>query len=78
MALLDLGGHMVNAPFQATDLGLRAATQMARLPLAATGATLIAPSSTDHRFTDAAWSQPPFNVMAQSFLLMEDWLTKST
>ncbi|MFO1027880.1 MAG: alpha/beta fold hydrolase [Acetobacteraceae bacterium] len=76
MALLDWGVHMANAPFQATALGLQAAVQMARLPAAALGGTMISPSPSDHRFADPAWSQPPFSVLSQSFLLMEEWLAQ--
>ncbi|MBS0644359.1 MAG: alpha/beta fold hydrolase [Proteobacteria bacterium] len=76
MALLDWGVHMANAPFQATALGLQAAVQMARLPAAALGGTMISPPPSDHRFADPAWSQPPFSVLSQSFLLMEEWLAQ--
>ena len=77
MAMLDWAVHMANTPFQALDLGLRAATQAMRLPVAAWGGTLITPPPSDHRFADPAWNKPPYNLLAQSFLLLEDWMAQA-
>ncbi len=32
----------------------------------------------DHRFSDPAWSQPPFNLISQAFLLTEEWWRDAT
>ncbi len=34
---------------------------------------LITPQPQDRRFSNAGWAMPPFNLAAQSFLLMERW-----
>jgi NADP-dependent 3-hydroxy acid dehydrogenase YdfG len=33
----------------------------------------VAPASGDHRFSHESWRQWPYNLLAQSFLLTEDW-----
>ncbi|WP_298109949.1 alpha/beta fold hydrolase [Bradyrhizobium sp.] len=35
--------------------------------------SMIKPKSTDHRFTGRDWELPPFNLLAQAFLLTENW-----
>lgn len=38
----------------------------------------IRPLPQDHRFDDPAWKEPPFDVMAQAFLLGQQWLHAAT
>jgi polyhydroxyalkanoate synthase subunit PhaC len=35
--------------------------------------TLIKPAAQDHRFVEADWELPAFNMLAQAFLLVEQW-----
>ena len=39
---------------------------------------LIAPQPGDHRFSQAGWDLPPFNLTAQAFLLAEQWWHTAT
>lgn len=39
---------------------------------------LIKPQPNDHRFSKPQWAMQPFNLLAQSFLLGEDWWHKAT
>ncbi len=75
LASLDWGLHLANAPGRQLELAQEAARQWTRL---ACPTQWIAPSPQDHRFTDQAWSKPPFNVMAQAFLLGEEWWRDAT
>ncbi len=36
--------------------------------------SLIKPAAQDHRFVEADWELPAFNILAQWFLLIEQWL----
>jgi polyhydroxyalkanoate synthase len=38
----------------------------------------IAPARGDRRFTDEAWRQWPYNLMAQSFLMAQEWWQEAT
>jgi len=38
----------------------------------------IEPLPQDHRFTDPAWKQPPFNLLVQAFLLNQQWWSAAT
>jgi polyhydroxyalkanoate synthase len=40
--------------------------------------SLIKPTSTDRRFSDADWELPNFNLLAQAFLLTEQWWHSTT
>jgi polyhydroxyalkanoate synthase len=40
--------------------------------------SVIKPPETDRRFVGRDWELPPFNLMAQAFLLTEDWLHSAT
>jgi polyhydroxyalkanoate synthase len=79
-AWLDWLVHVAGAPGKRTALTLRAAVMLSRLllwlPAAAVGDANSAPASPepdDHRFADADWLVFPFNVVAQSHLLWEQW-----
>jgi polyhydroxyalkanoate synthase len=73
MSAMDWGIHFANAPFRRAELASKAANQWARLSHAIDGETVIEPLPTDHRFSAAAWQQPPFKLLAQAFLLGEEW-----
>jgi len=40
--------------------------------------SLIKPAPQDHRFAKPEWENPPFNLLAQAFLLKEQWWHKAT
>jgi polyhydroxyalkanoate synthase len=40
--------------------------------------SLISPAPTDHRFAEQDWELPPFNFLAQAFLLKEKWWHSAT
>jgi polyhydroxyalkanoate synthase len=40
--------------------------------------SLIKPSANDHRFTGSDWELPSFNLLAQAFLLTEQWWHSTT
>ncbi|MGO4870546.1 MAG: PHA/PHB synthase family protein, partial [Roseiarcus sp.] len=73
LAYLDWGVHLANAPFRRAQLAASAVNKAVRFGDALMGETAIAPSPGDHRFQDPAWSQPPFSLYAQAFLLAEEW-----
>jgi polyhydroxyalkanoate synthase subunit PhaC len=73
LAFLDWSVHLANAPFRRLELIKAAARQWRRLIGVASGVTSVAPRPGDDRFSDPAWSAPPFNVIAQGFLLAEEW-----
>ncbi len=73
LAYFDWGVHLANAPFRRAQLAASAVEKAARFGAAIIGETAIAPPSGDHRFQDPAWSQPPFSLYAQAFLLAEEW-----
>ncbi len=73
LAFLDWAVHLANAPFRRAELARAAARQWRRFGAVAFGETVIAPPPSDHRFQDAAWREPPFDALAQGFLLAEEW-----
>lgn len=70
LAYLDWALHLANAPGRQFELARDAGRQWARLLSPAHWTT---PARSDRRFSDAAWSHPPFNVISQAFLLGEEW-----
>jgi polyhydroxyalkanoate synthase len=40
--------------------------------------SLISPAAADHRFAEPDWETPPFNLLAQAFLLQEKWWHSAT
>ncbi len=75
LAFLDWGLHLANAPGRRLELAEKAARQWTRLSCPTLWMT--APPQ-DRRFRDEAWSQPPFNYIAQAFLLGEEWWREAT
>lgn len=77
LAYLDWSSHLANAPFRRLALTQAAVEQFARWAQALTGEQVIEADPRDHRFDDPAWKQPPFRMLQQSFLLLEDWWTRA-
>lgn len=73
LAFSDWALHLANAPFQTMQLARLAVEYRARGVAAAMGQHVIDPTPTDHRFRDPAWQAPPFDAIAQNFLLWEAW-----
>jgi polyhydroxyalkanoate synthase len=73
LAFLDWGIHLANAPFRRLELAHSAIRQLDRLLEAAWGRTVLLPAPDDHRFKAAGWRALPFNLVEQSFLLVEEW-----
>ncbi len=69
---MDWATHLANSPFRRLDLARLAANQWGRL-VESVGREVIAPAPGDHRFQSPAWKTPPFNALAQAFLLGEEW-----
>lgn len=85
LAFADWAMHLAAAPGKQLQLEAKSARKLARLTdfamrsigdPAATPA--IEPLQQDHRFTDPAWRQPPFDLIAQSFLLTQQWWHAAT
>jgi polyhydroxyalkanoate synthase len=75
LAFLDWELHLMNAPGRRLTLLQEGFRQWAKL---ANPQQWIAPAAHDRRFQDQAWLQPPFNLFAESFLLLEDWWRQAT
>ena len=73
LAFLDWGVHLANAPFRRLELMKVAVHQLRRLCEVARGETAVVRTPPDPRFSDPAWSAPPFNMISQGFLLAEEW-----
>ncbi|MEO8837979.1 MAG: alpha/beta fold hydrolase [Herbaspirillum sp.] len=70
LAYLDWALHLANAPGRRLELMQGVGRQMARL---ASPEHWVTPVKADRRFSDPAWSQAPFNLISQAFLLTEEW-----
>ena len=76
--------HLAAAPGKQMELATKAQRKAARFALYALecaqgdSAPCIEPLPQDRRFTDPAWQEFPFNLMHQSFLLMQQWMWNST
>ena len=84
-AWADWALHLAAAPGKQLELFQNAAMAMTRFglwaPYAAAGATHVGPAELpagDKTFSDPAWSQWPFNVIAQSHLATENWWLEAT
>jgi polyhydroxyalkanoate synthase len=84
LALTDWLSHLALSPAKQAQLVHKAWRKALRLALylpravQAPGTRCIEPLPQDHRFDDPAWAQWPFNVYAQSFLLMQQWWHNAT
>ncbi len=77
LAFIDWGVHLANAPHRRAALAKTAVEQWMRLAAVAAGETAIVPPPSDHRFSNPAWGQAPFNMLSQAFLLAEEWWAKA-
>ncbi|WP_336965768.1 PHA/PHB synthase family protein [Sphingobium aquiterrae] len=84
-AFSDWGLHLAISPGKRLQLGAKVARKYARLfdyMLRSLGdpeaEPAIRPLPQDHRFSDPAWQQPPFNLFAQGFLLNQQWWHAAT
>ena len=75
LAYLDWALHLANAPGRQLELARCAARQWTRLW---SPAYWTSPARGDHRFSDPTWSQAPFSVLSQAFLLTEEWWRDAT
>jgi len=67
-------GKQMQLAEKARRKSVRLATYAMRCGIAPAGtARCIEPLPQDRRFADAAWRQPPFNLMSQAFLLQQQW-----
>lgn len=81
----DWGLHLACAPGKQLQLGAKAARKYARLADYAVHRSLsedcppaITPLPQDRRFSDPAWQKPPFDIIAQGFLLNQQWWHAAT
>ena len=86
LAWVDWLGHLSIAPalqVRLLEAGLQQTMQLARYASSCAlhgphNEPCIAPLPQDKRFSDPAWSQWPFNVIQQSFLLQQAWWDQVT
>ena len=85
LAFLDWGLHLATAPGKLLQLEAKAARKFVRLAdyavrrLGDADATpAIEPLPQDHRFDDPVWKKFPFSLIAQSFLLNQQWWHAAT
>ncbi len=85
LAFSDWGVHLLNAPGKQVALvekamrkGARLALYMWHLTRDADCPPCIEPLPQDRRFRNEAWQQPPFLLIYQSYLLMQQWLHNAT
>jgi polyhydroxyalkanoate synthase len=85
LAATDWTLHLMASPGKQLQLGTKVARKYMRLfdyversALNADAAPAIEPLPQDRRFSDPAWKHPPFNHIAQSFLLNQQWWHAAT
>jgi polyhydroxyalkanoate synthase len=86
LACLDWASHLATAPQRRMEIAHDAVRDAGRLVQAATRAlspdqppwSVINPLAQDRRFARPEWESPPFNLLAQAFLLYERWWHKAT
>jgi polyhydroxyalkanoate synthase len=83
----DWALHLSRAPGRQLELAERAQKNTLQMMGYAAGAwsgakaatnAPFTPKAYDHRFVDAAWDKPPFNIWKQGFLAMQDWWDHAT
>lgn len=75
LAYLDFAWHLANSPGRQIQLACRAFELFEQLTKSE---KWIHPLPQDWRFNDPAWDDYPFNVISQSFLLIEEWWREAT
>jgi polyhydroxyalkanoate synthase len=83
LAYIDWVSHLAAAPQRQMEIVREGMLSAARIFEAAQHApqqpwSLIKPQPQDRRFAAAEWENPPFNLLAQAFLLREQWWHKAT
>ncbi|MBI3699759.1 MAG: polyhydroxyalkanoic acid synthase [Afipia sp.] len=85
LAFADWYLHLLAAPGKRASLAdkaARAGIQIGQASIPSRAAlqpwNLIKPEEADHRFAGADWQLPPFNLIAQSFLLSQQWWHSAT
>ena len=86
LAYIDWASHLAAAPQRQMDVvkdAMQGASQLteAALHVASPGQrpwSLITPKPQDRRFAAPEWEAPPFNLLAQAFLLGEQWWHNAT
>ncbi|MDP3338688.1 alpha/beta hydrolase [Frigidibacter sp.] len=85
LALFDWSMHLAAAPGKQMELATKAARKTGRFAsqalAEATGAEqppCITPLPGDHRFQGEGWNRPPFSLMAEGFLLTQQWWHNAT
>lgn len=81
LAYIDWGSHLAGAPQRQIKVTQNAWRSARQLFEAATHWfapdqgpwSLIKPQPQDHRFAGPEWENPPFNLLAQAFLLNQQW-----
>jgi len=86
LAYIDWASHLLAAPQRQTEMAqdaLRSARRLSETALGVLGSgqgpwSVIRPQPQDHRFVGPEWEQPLFNLLAQAFLLNEQWWHNAT
>jgi len=85
LAFADWQLHLLSSPAKCASLAGKAIQHATEFVNALTPKhamfqpwSVIKPPPTDRRFTGRDWELPPFNLLAQAFLLTEDWWHSTT
>jgi polyhydroxyalkanoate synthase subunit PhaC len=86
LAYIDWAAHLAAAPQRQTEIAQEAVRSTTRLFDAALHYaspdrkpwSLVKPQPQDRRFAAPEWESPPFNLLAQGFLLGEQWWHNAT
>lgn len=85
LAFADWLIHLTTAPGKQLQLAadasasaVRLAQQASQPPQSFRPWSLVEPSANDRRFSDPDWTMAPYNMMAQGFLLAEQWWQAAT
>jgi len=86
LAFIDWASHLAAAPRQQMEIAqdaLRSANKFYQSALHCLSPgqepwSLIKPQPQDRRFAAPDWERPPFNLLAQAFLLKEQWWHEAT
>ena len=86
LAFIDWASHLMAAPQRQMEIGQDALRNAGKLFESALHYfspgrgpwSLIKPQSQDRRFAKPEWENPPFNLLAQAFLLNQQWWHNAT